>query len=202
MLPRAALRAGRSPAIVRVGSNGTAMLVLRRPLSAAAAAELKEPPRQQESRLPKFLLKEAIVAPPGYNRYRAALPALATNICGGSVYAWSIFNGPLTRELGVVASSSIDWSLAQVVPVFSVNAACLGACTFATGKWLELVGPRAAGAVSQCRTRPRLSRAPCMMPEPRSVCAVVWRRSRRAVSQAVWLLVASACISTRSRSCT
>lgn len=100
------------------------------------------------SRLPKFLLKESIIAPPGYNRYRAALPALATNICGGSVYAWSIYNGPLTRELGVVASCSVDWSLAQVVPVFSVNAACLGACTFATGKWLELVGPRAAGAVA------------------------------------------------------
>ena len=103
---------------------------------------------QVASRLPKFLLKEAIVAPEGYNRYRSALPALATNICGGSVYAWSIFNNPLTRELGVVASCSADWTLTDVVPVFSVNAACLGACTFATGKWLEVVGPRAAGAVA------------------------------------------------------
>lgn len=36
------------------------------------------------SALPKSLLKESIVAPEGYNRYRSALPALATNICGGS----------------------------------------------------------------------------------------------------------------------
>ena len=36
------------------------------------------------SALPKSLLKESIVAPEGYNRYRSALPALATNIGGGS----------------------------------------------------------------------------------------------------------------------
>ena len=34
--------------------------------------------------LPKSLRKESIVAPEGDNRYRSALPALATNICGGS----------------------------------------------------------------------------------------------------------------------
>jgi hypothetical protein len=117
--------------------------------SISSDASTPSPPSDKpSSRLPKFLLKESIVAPEGYNRYRAALPALATNICGGSVYAWSIFNNPLTRELGVVASCSADWALTDVVPVFSVNAACLGACTFATGKWLEVVGPRAAGAVA------------------------------------------------------
>eukprot|EP01046_Picozoa_sp_COSAG06_P096266 COSAG06_NODE_42365_length_382_cov_0.915194_2_plen_74_part_01 len=73
---------------------------------------------------------------------RAAGRLLSDSALAGrpvSVYAWSIFNGPLTRELGVVASCSADWALADVVPVFSVNAACLGACTFATGKWLEVV---------------------------------------------------------------
>jgi len=153
MLRHPALRTARAltPASTSVArSRCAAALPQLRPLqlrfSTAAADE--KPADPKASRLPKFLLKEAIIAPEGYNRYRSALPALATNICGGSVYAWSIFNGPLTRELGVVASSSVDWSLAQVVPVFSVNAACLGACTFATGKWLELVGPRAAGAVA------------------------------------------------------
>jgi MFS family permease len=116
--------------------------------ASVGSAKAEDGPSQPQTRLPKFLLKEAIVAPEGYNRYRSVLPALATNICGGSVYAWSIFNGPLTRELGVVASCSADWALTDVVPVFSVNAACLGACTFATGKWLEAVGPRAAGAVA------------------------------------------------------
>ena len=79
---------------------------------------------------------------------RAAGRLLSDSLWLPSVYAWSIFNGPLTRELGVVASCSADWALADVVPVFSVNAACLGACTFATGKWLEVVGPRAAGVVA------------------------------------------------------
>ena len=47
----------------------------------------------------------------------------------GSVYAWSTFNAPLTKQLGVVAHAASDWNLSSVVPVFSVCALTLGVCT-------------------------------------------------------------------------
>jgi MFS family permease len=65
-----------------------------------------------------------------------------------SVYAWSIFNEPLTRIQGVIASSSGDWSLSSVVPIFSACAITLGLCTFGLGKWAERVGPRAVAATA------------------------------------------------------
>ncbi len=62
--------------------------------------------------------------------------------CIGSVYAWSIFNPALVKVRGVVASAADDWTLSQVVWVFTVAIVFLGlAATFA-GKWVENVGPR------------------------------------------------------------
>ena len=60
----------------------------------------------------------------------------------GSVYAWSTFNGPLTRALGVVAPSGSDWSLGTVLPIFSICACTLGVTTTTLGPWAERVGPR------------------------------------------------------------
>jgi hypothetical protein len=37
-------------------------------------------------------------------------------MCIGSVYAWSMFNMPLTQEFGVVASAADDWAFGDVVP--------------------------------------------------------------------------------------
>ena len=62
-----------------------------------------------------FLKKESIVAEPGYNRWKVPPASIAIHMCIGSVYAWSLFNAPLTRELGVVTSSADDWSLFHVV---------------------------------------------------------------------------------------
>jgi hypothetical protein len=42
----------------------------------------------------------------------------------GSVYAWSLFNGPLTLQNGVVAAASTDWALESVVPIFSMAGGC------------------------------------------------------------------------------
>eukprot|EP01079_Euglenida_sp_SAG-EU17-18_P007424 gene7424-1326_t len=60
----------------------------------------------------------------------------------------SIFNGPLTRELGGVVCAATDWSLASTVPVFSTCIVFLGMSACLTGKWLETVGPRCAATVS------------------------------------------------------
>ena len=53
----------------------------------------------------RFLSKERIVAPAGYNRWRVPPASVAIHLCIGSVYAWSIFNLPLTRVAGVVTDA-------------------------------------------------------------------------------------------------
>ncbi|MEM0910751.1 MAG: OFA family MFS transporter [Pseudomonadota bacterium] len=95
-----------------------------------------------------FLRKENIEAPEGYNRWRVPPASIAIHLCIGSVYAWSVFNAPLTRDLGVVASSGSDWSLSSVVWIFSVAIVCLGFAAAFAGKWLEKVGPRFVGVVA------------------------------------------------------
>ncbi len=91
------------------------------------------------SRIPKFMLKEAIVADASFNRWRIPVAAVATHLSIGSVYAWSIFNQPLTTSLGVVAPAPGDWELSSVVPIFSlaifslgVSAAVAGMCAAGT----------------------------------------------------------------------
>ena len=74
----------------------------------------------------EWLYKERIVAAPGFNRWRVPPASISIHLCIGSVYAWSIFNQPLTRLLGVVASAPGDWSLDRVVWVFSVAIVFLG----------------------------------------------------------------------------
>ena len=95
-----------------------------------------------------FLRKENIIAPEGYNRWRVPPASIAIHLCIGSVYAWSVFNPALTKELGVVSSSAGDWSLSSVVWIFSVAIVCLGLAAAFGGKWLEKVGPRYVGVVA------------------------------------------------------
>ncbi len=95
-----------------------------------------------------LLSKEHIIAPTGYNRWRVPLASVAIHLCIGSVYAWSIYNPPLTRIQGVVASSANDWSLSAVVWVFTVAIVSLGLAAAFAGKWLEEAGPRKVGVVA------------------------------------------------------
>jgi len=97
-----------------------------------------------------FLSKERIIAPPNYNRWRVPAASVAIHLCIGSGYAWSIYNPSLTRVYGVVASSGDDWSLSEVVWVFTVAIVFLGLAAAFAGKWLESVGPRKVGVVAAC----------------------------------------------------
>ena len=97
-----------------------------------------------------LLTKERIIAAPGYNRWRVPFASILIHLCIGSVYAWSIYNPHLTRINGVVTSAGDDWSLSEVVWVFTVAIVFLGLAAAFAGKWLEQVGPRMVGVVSAC----------------------------------------------------
>jgi MFS family permease len=94
------------------------------------------------------LRKEHIVAGPDFNRWWVPPASIAIHLCIGSVYAWSIFNPALTKVVGVVGSAADDWSLSDVVWVFSVAIVVLGLTAAVAGKWLEQVGPRLVGVVA------------------------------------------------------
>ena len=96
------------------------------------------------------LHKKNIIAKPNFNRWLVPPASIAIHLCIGSVYAWSMFNPALVKVLGVVTSSGDDWSLGQVVWIFSVAIVSLGLAAAYAGKWLEEVGPRMVGFVSAC----------------------------------------------------
>lgn len=97
-----------------------------------------------------LLSKERIVAGPDFNRWRIVPAALGIHLCIGSVYAWSIFNPALIKRVGVVTSAADDWSLKNVVWIFTVAIVFLGLAAAVAGRWLEEVGPRKVGVVSAC----------------------------------------------------
>jgi len=89
-----------------------------------------------------FLDKERIVAQPGFNRWLIPPAALAIHLSIGQVYAFSVFNEPMTRIIGVTESAPGDWKLTTLGWIFSIAIAVLGITAAFGGRWLERVGPR------------------------------------------------------------
>jgi hypothetical protein len=83
-------------------------------------------PTRGGCRMAGLLDRERIVAPPGYNRWRVPVASVAIRLCIGSVHVRSIYNPPLTKVYGVVASAANDRTLGQVVWVFTVAIVFLG----------------------------------------------------------------------------
>jgi MFS family permease len=84
------------------------------------------------------------IAPRGFNRFLVPPAALAVHLSIGQAYAFSTFNLPLTKLLGVTASTGDDWTLKQVGWTFSVAIAFLGLSAAVFGRWVEAAGPRKA----------------------------------------------------------
>lgn len=95
-----------------------------------------------------LLEKARIIAPPDYNRWKVPVASVSIHLCIGSVYAWSIYNPPLTRVFGVVTGAADDWGLGEVVWIFTVAIVSLGLAAAVAGRWLEKVGPRKVGVVA------------------------------------------------------
>jgi MFS family permease len=92
--------------------------------------------------MPSSLDRQNTVAPPGYNRFLVPPAALAVHLSIGQAYAFSTFNLPLTRVIGITHSTPADWNLKQIGWVFSIAIAILGLSAAAFGRWVERVGPR------------------------------------------------------------
>jgi MFS family permease len=91
-----------------------------------------------------FLDKSHSIAKPGYSRWLVPLAALSIHLCIGQIYAYSVFNKPMTRIIGIDQSSPDDWALTTLGWIFSIALFMLGASAAVFGKWLERVGPRKA----------------------------------------------------------
>jgi len=91
-----------------------------------------------------FLDRNHSLAKPGYSRWLVPPAALCIHLCIGQIYAYSVFNEPMTRILGVTQSAPGDWPLTTLGWIFSIALFMLGASAAVFGKWLERVGPRKA----------------------------------------------------------
>ena len=89
-----------------------------------------------------FLDREHTVAKPGFSRWLVPPAALSIHLCIGQIYAYSVFNEPLSMLKGVTAPAADDWEISTIGWVFSIALFCLGASAAVFGKWVERVGPR------------------------------------------------------------
>src|SRR5579885_865746 len=97
-----------------------------------------------------FLDREHTVAKPGYNRWLIPPAALAIHLCIGQAYAFSVFNLPMTKLIGITQSAPGDWKLTELGWIFTLAIVFLGLSAAAAGRWLEEVGPRKAMFVAAC----------------------------------------------------
>src|ERR1700729_1789551 len=89
-----------------------------------------------------FLSRESTIAPPDYPRILVPPAALAVHLSIGQAYAFSVFNLPLTKLIGIDHSAPGDWNIKEVVWTFSIAIAILGLAAAVFGRWGERVGPR------------------------------------------------------------
>jgi MFS family permease len=91
-----------------------------------------------------FLSKERTIAPPGYSRWLIPPAALCVHLCIGEAYAFSVFNLPMTKLLGIAQSTPNDWKLTDLGWIFSLAIFFLGVSAALLGRWVEEGGPRKA----------------------------------------------------------
>src|SRR5580692_2764617 len=82
------------------------------------------------------------VAGPGFSRWMVPPAALCIHLCIGQAYAFSVFNLPMTKLIGITQSASDDWHLTELGWIFSIAIFVLGVSAATLGRWVEDGGPR------------------------------------------------------------
>jgi len=91
-----------------------------------------------------FLDRDRTVAGPGFSRWMVPPAALCVHLCIGQAYAFSVFNLPMTRLIGVTDSAAGDWKLTDLGWIFTLAIFFLGVSAALFGRWVEEGGPRRA----------------------------------------------------------
>ncbi|HEY5063012.1 MAG TPA: OFA family MFS transporter [Gemmatimonadaceae bacterium] len=91
-----------------------------------------------------FLDRNHSIADASFSRWLVPPAALAIHLSIGQAYAFSVFNLPLSRLMGINESAPDDWKLSTIGWVFSLAIVCLGLSAALFGAWLERAGPRKA----------------------------------------------------------
>ena len=97
-----------------------------------------------------FLDRERTIAKPGYSRWMIPPAALCVHLCIGQAYAFSVFNLPMTKLIGVTQSAPGDWKLTELGWIFSIAMLFLGLSSAVFGRWVEEGGPRRAMFTAAC----------------------------------------------------
>jgi len=84
------------------------------------------------------------VAKPGFSRWMVPPAALCIHLCIGQAYAFSVFNLPMSKLIGITKSAPDDWKLTDLGWIFSIAIFFLGASAAVFGRWVEDGGPRRA----------------------------------------------------------
>jgi MFS family permease len=91
-----------------------------------------------------FLDRQHTIAPPGYSRWLIPPAALCVHLCIGQAYAFSVFNLPMSKLIGITQSAPDDWKLTELGWIFSIGIFFLGTSAALLGRWVEEGGPRKA----------------------------------------------------------
>src|ERR1700689_1542430 len=91
------------------------------------------------------------IAKPGFSRWMVPPAALCIHLCIGQAYAFSVFNLPMTKLIGITKSAPDDWKLTDLGWIFSIAIVFLGVSAAVFGRWVEEGGPgRAMFAAALC----------------------------------------------------
>ena len=91
-----------------------------------------------------ILGRDHTVARRGFSRWMVPPAALCVHLCIGQAYAFSVFNLPMTKLIGISESAPEDWKLTELGWIFSIAIFALGFSAAVFGRWVEEHGPRRA----------------------------------------------------------
>ena len=92
----------------------------------------------------QFSDRSRTVAKPGFSRWMVPPAALCVHLCIGQAYAFSVFNLPMTKLVGISQSAPNDWNIPELGWIFSIAIFVLGFSAAIFGRWVEEGGPRRA----------------------------------------------------------
>jgi MFS family permease len=91
-----------------------------------------------------FLSSERTIAGVGFSRWMVPPAALCVHLCIGQAYAFSVFNLPMSKLIGITQSAPDDWKLTDLGWIFSLAIFFLGVSAAVLERWVEEGGPRRA----------------------------------------------------------